>query len=111
MICRKCGELLDEKAKVCPICGAGQMFDSTTKLNPTHSYAEDCAHDEEHQPRKRRAKRRFRISPMLLVPIFFLGMPVLISRLGQSGHNVITIIVVVGLILSFIYSVMDAHRK
>lgn len=110
MICRKCGELLSDSARVCRICGASQTGVGTT-VNPSHRESDDCAHDEEHQPRKRRAKRRFRISPMLLVPIFFLGMPVLISRLGQSGHNVITIIVVVGLVLSFISSAMDARRK
>lgn len=44
MICRQCGELLEENEKVCPSCGAKQNV-SQSILNPTHTYSEDCAHE------------------------------------------------------------------
>lgn len=111
MICRKCGEVLDENARVCPVCGAGQMFDSATKLNPTHTYAEDCAHEEEHQPRKRRTRAPFRLLPVLILPLLFFLIPVLTTYLGVDGNNVITIVVAVLFIISFISSIANARRK
>lgn len=47
MICRKCGELLDDKEKFCPACGAAQETAeySRTVLNPEHSYSENCSHE------------------------------------------------------------------
>ena len=47
MICRSCGEVLEENAKFCTACGAKQASpeEMETKLNPTHTYAENCAHE------------------------------------------------------------------
>ena len=47
MICRKCGELLDDNAKFCSVCGAklGESQSYEGKLNPTHSHEEACAHE------------------------------------------------------------------
>ena len=49
MNCKKCGELLDEHVKFCPVCGAQQVEDvhseEITVLNPTHSHEDDCAHE------------------------------------------------------------------
>lgn len=49
MNCRKCGELLDERTKFCPVCGAKQTqpeaSTETAVLNPTHSHEDDCAHE------------------------------------------------------------------
>ena len=49
MNCRMCGELLDDKAKFCTVCGAKQKKDEisveTTILNPVHSRADDCVHE------------------------------------------------------------------
>ena len=46
MICRKCGELLDDNAKVCSACGTTQKVSGNgTSLNPTHTASDDCAHE------------------------------------------------------------------
>lgn len=49
MHCRMCGELLDDKAKFCTVCGAKQEAPETTVeeaiLNPSHSHQDDCAHE------------------------------------------------------------------
>lgn len=46
MICRECGEVLNENARVCSVCGAVQTPRSeSATLNPSHSYSDDCAHD------------------------------------------------------------------
>jgi len=49
MNCRMCGELLDDKEKFCPVCGAKQkepeISVETTILNPVHSHEDDCAHE------------------------------------------------------------------
>lgn len=47
MICKKCGELLDDNAKFCSVCGAKQGDSQTyeSKLNPVHSHEEACAHE------------------------------------------------------------------
>ena len=44
MICRKCGELLKDSARVCPICGARLTGSTGTTLNPVHRDSDDCAH-------------------------------------------------------------------
>ena len=110
MICRKCGELLDENAKICPVCGAGQIFDSTTKLNPTHTYAEDCAHEEEHQPRKRRTRVRFRFSPVLFLPLLFFASHFVSPRLGLDGNKVITIVIEVVFGLTAVFYIINARN-
>ena len=48
MICRKCGEIIDDSAKFCPVCGAPQKEAAEAEayastLNPVHSHAEDCS--------------------------------------------------------------------
>ena len=49
MICKKCGELLDDSAKFCTACGARQIeevqSEPTFVLNPVHSQSEDCVHE------------------------------------------------------------------
>ena len=49
MNCRMCGELLDDNAKFCTVCGAKQEAPEETVedtvLNPTHSHQDDCAHE------------------------------------------------------------------
>jgi len=49
MTCRKCGELLENHMKFCPVCGAKQTGDEFPEddavLNPVHSHEEDCAHE------------------------------------------------------------------
>ncbi len=49
MICRECGELLGDRAKFCPVCGAKQEAPEITVeesiLNPSHSHEDDCAHE------------------------------------------------------------------
>lgn len=46
MICKQCGEFLEDNAKFCPACGAVQnTAKEDTKLNPAHTYSESCAHD------------------------------------------------------------------
>ena len=71
MICRKCGEILDDHVKFCTACGAAQVSNiAASKLNPTHIGDADCAHEETHKPRKRRP-RSFQI-PMGIIPLLFL---------------------------------------
>ena len=108
MVCRKCGELLDEKAKVCPACGANQRAESGTKLNPIHTDDDDCAHEEARKPRKRQTKG-FRF-PMILLPIlFFLGNTLLLS-LGEAGQKLITIYLVVFVIFSIVVSTLNRRK-
>lgn len=49
MTCRKCGELLEDHIKFCPVCGAKQAQDESynepSVLNPVHSHEDDCAHE------------------------------------------------------------------
>ena len=47
MNCRKCGELLDDNAKFCTVCGAKQEETPSyeANLNPVHSHEESCAHE------------------------------------------------------------------
>ena len=48
MYCKKCGELLDERAKFCTACGAPQKEEprqETTVLNPVHQRSDDCVHE------------------------------------------------------------------
>ena len=49
MVCKKCGELLDERVKFCPVCGARQeeeeQNEEMTLLNPVHSHEDNCAHE------------------------------------------------------------------
>ena len=49
MTCKKCGELLEEHMKFCPVCGAKQAEDDpreeATILNPVHTHADDCTHE------------------------------------------------------------------
>ena len=56
MICRKCGELLKDSARVCPICGARLTGSTGTTLNPVHRDSDDCAHAGE--PVKRTSARK-----------------------------------------------------
>lgn len=67
MICRKCGELLSDSARVCPVCGAHQRTAGGTKLNPGHTDAEDCAHEE--RPRKKRSGTQLQDLAGLLILI------------------------------------------
>lgn len=57
MICRRCGELLRDSARVCHICGASQTGAGTT-VNPAHRESDDCAHDrsEARRPTYKSAK-------------------------------------------------------
>jgi len=69
MICRKCGELLKDTARVCPVCGATQSADGGTTVNPTHRESADCAHEghTKRAPRKRAKKSRIAVLiPLLL---------------------------------------------
>ena len=47
MICRSCGEVLEENAKFCTACGAKTAAPEAaeTKLNPTHTDSANCAHE------------------------------------------------------------------
>jgi len=49
MTCRKCGELLEDYVKFCPVCGTKQAEDEPREeasvLNPVHSPEADCAHE------------------------------------------------------------------
>ena len=47
MYCKKCGELLDDNAKFCTVCGAKQEATQSyeSNLNPVHSHEESCAHE------------------------------------------------------------------
>ena len=47
MYCKKCGELLEENAKFCTVCGAKQEADQPyeANLNPVHDHEEACAHE------------------------------------------------------------------
>ena len=48
MICRKCGELIDDNAKFCPVCGAAQtepQSQNRAVVNPTHTHSENCTAD------------------------------------------------------------------
>ena len=49
MICKNCGELLEDSVKFCTACGARQNVEqqkeSATVLNPDHSHGEDCVHE------------------------------------------------------------------
>ena len=50
MNCKKCGELLKDHMKFCPVCGEKQdteAFTDETVLNPVHSHEEDCIHEGE----------------------------------------------------------------
>ena len=108
MICRKCGELLEENAKFCTACGARVKDAGETVLNPTHTYSEDCAHEEAHKPRKRQTKG-FRF-PLILLPIlFFLGNTLLLS-LGEAGQKLITIYLVVFVIFSIVVSTLNRRK-
>ena len=50
MICRKCGELLNEGTKFCSACGAKVEHEEKdmTVVNPVHTHEENCAHQEEY---------------------------------------------------------------
>ena len=111
MVCRKCGELLDENARVCPVCGTRQMFDSTTKLNPTHTYAEDCAHEEEHQPRKRRTKILSQLLVGLILSLSYFLVIGLFIYLDLDLNDIIALVIVALFIISFISSIVNARRK
>ena len=110
MICRKCGELLRDSARVCHICGASQTGAGTT-VNPTHRESADCAHEEEHRPRKRRAGSPLRFLPVLILPLLFFLIPVLTTYLGVDGNNVITIVVAILFGVSVISSIVNTLRK
>ena len=47
MTCKKCGELLEDHMKFCPVCGEKQDAerDETFVLNPVHTHEEDCSHE------------------------------------------------------------------
>ena len=111
MICRKCGELLGDGTQVCPVCGTRQTGSAGTTINPTHSGSDDCAHEESHQPRKRRAGSPLRLLPVLILPLLFFLIPVLTTRLGVDGNNVITIVVAILFGVSAISSIVNARRK
>ena len=47
MICKKCGELIDDSAKFCPVCGASQRdaresAAEASVLNPVHTHQASC---------------------------------------------------------------------
>ena len=69
MTCRKCGELLDERAKFCTACGARVNVYSETTLNPIHRDSDDCAHEGRRKPRR---KGKGGMGLMLFVVGFFL---------------------------------------
>lgn len=88
MICRKCGELLGDNTWVCPVCGARQRTGGGTRLNPGHTDADDCAHDE--RPRKKRpAAHRENLSGLLiLIGVLLLilsGPSLLVTLAGNWG--------------------------
>ena len=48
MYCKKCGELLSERAKFCTHCGAPVREEprhDDSVLNPTHQRSDDCVHE------------------------------------------------------------------
>lgn len=49
MICKKCGELLDDSVKFCTACGERQIEEAQDEpayvLNPIHSRSDDCVHE------------------------------------------------------------------
>lgn len=49
MICKKCGELLDDSVKFCTACGERQIEEAQDEpayvLNPVHSRSDDCVHE------------------------------------------------------------------
>jgi len=104
VICRKCGELLSDNARVCHICGARQKDASGSTLNPAHRESADCAHEE--VPRKKRSGTRLQDLAGLLILIgavaLVVGLPVLISKAFREGVNplflvfVIIVIIVLG---------------
>ena len=109
MICRKCGEILDDNAKVCAACGARVKDAGETVLNPTHIGDADCAHEEAHKPRKRSTKG-FRF-PLILLPfLFFLGNTLLLSIPGELGQKLVSIFVVVFMVFALVVSVLSRRK-
>lgn len=87
MICKKCGELLDDNARVCPVCGARQRGSSGSVLNPTHSESADCAHDGSRR-KKRPAAHRENLSGLLIligVLLILCGPTLLLTLAGNWG--------------------------
>ena len=105
MICKKCGELLEDGARVCPLCGARQRSAGGSKLNPTHVDYHDCAHEE--RPRKKRpAAHREDLSGLLIligVLLLILGGPSLLVTLagnwGSPRMFLLAGVVIAGVIL------------
>lgn len=115
MICRKCGELLGDRTKVCPVCGAEQTS-SGAKLNPRHIDSADCAHEgratrqvspkaKPFKSKRNAKKRRFGwILPVLIV---------LIELLSESGSDyawVVGLVVCIAILAAFIALVTGIVR-
>lgn len=110
MICRKCGELLSDGARVCPVCGARQRTAGGTKLNPGHTDAEDCAHEEAHRPRKRRGIDLRWFAPLIL-PLLVILTSVVSAPLGLDSNKVLTGAVEVLFLVSFIGFIIISRRN
>lgn len=111
MICRTCGEILEDNARTCPICGTRQTAGAGTTINPTHSGSDDCAHQEEHKkPRKRRGMNLTWLVPLIL-PLFFFASQFLSPQLGSDSNKVITAGVVVLLLAFFVRSIITTLRR